>query len=316
MLDVAIIGGGPAALSAAIYCGRAGLKTEVFEKNSFGGELSRISNISNYPGFTGRGSTLAQHFRKQAEEAGVKISYGECQEITPPVYDEKHSSAQLASLDSTFTIQIDGEPVSARTVLIATGSQPRSLGFEITPPVSYCALCDSDFARDKHVAVIGGANSAVQEALYLAPIVKDLDLITHSTLKADQVLRSKLSNHPNITVRENIEPVRELLDQYDYVFVFIGSHPATSFLRSLDPSICDQKGYLLTGEQARPLDPNRNKSFVFRISFEDYNPTPHATSLPGLFAAGDVRAGCPKQVVCAAGDGAAAAIEIIHLLQN
>lgn len=323
MIDVAIIGGGPAALSAAIYCGRAGLQTVVFEKGNIGGELSRISHISNYPGFIGKGETLAQHFRKQAEESGVQITYGECREIRQNTPQDPSSPSTLDSSDITgdqiltFTLQIDNQPVMAHTVLIATGSQPRTLGFEVTPPVSYCALCDADFAKDKHVAIIGGGNSAAQEALYLAPLVKDLDIITHSALKADHILRTKLANHANITIREHTEPIRELLDQYDYIFVFIGNHPSTGFLQSLTPTVLNEKGYVLTGNLAMPDSVRQSSSQSFsQSSLVDHDSLPHTTVIPGLFAAGDVRSGCPKQVVCAAGDGAAAAVEIIHLLQK
>lgn len=304
MVDVAIIGGGPAALSAAIYCGRAGLETVVFEKTSFGGELSRIDTIANYPGFTGKSETLIKHFREQAEATGAKLSYGECQSI------------ELGENNEGFRLKIDDETVEARAVLVATGSQPKPLGFEITPSVSYCALCDADFAKGKRVAVVGGGNSAAQEALYLSPLVRELDLITHSKLKADHALKTKLLGHSNITIRESVEPIPELLNQYDYVFVFIGNLPATSFLKTIDVNLLDERGYVITGEAAGSFERPSTKFLNLKISFTSDTPSPHETAIPGLFAAGDVRQGCPKQVVCAAGDGAAAAIEIIQYLQK
>ena len=116
MLDLAIIGGGPAALSAAIYAGRAGLKTTVFERASIGGELDQIHHISNYPGFEGSGQELAKILRRQVEQSGAKLSYGECTAITEVTSAEE---------DPEFQLTIDDETIKARAVLLATGSEPR-----------------------------------------------------------------------------------------------------------------------------------------------------------------------------------------------
>ena len=153
VLDLAIIGSGPAALSAALYAARAGLRVSVFERANIGGALCEIAQISNYPGFTGPGRDLAAMMRRQAEAAGVTIAYGECTAIRPlepsaasaaPASDDTSAqpaiSATLVS-DATparFELTIDGEPVRARTVLLATGSEPRPLPFALTVPVSYC----------------------------------------------------------------------------------------------------------------------------------------------------------------------------------
>lgn len=280
MFDLAIIGSGPAALSAAIYAGRAGLKVGVFERLDFGGLLPKIDRIENYPGFLGSGKELGRRMREQAEGTGAKFSYGTCTNVVPT--------------PDGFHLTIDAETVRAKAALIATGSEPRTLGFAIDPPVSYCALCDGPLTHGKHVAVVGGANSAVQEAFFLANLAKDVTIITHSQLKADQALLSRLRDARNLRVQEQVEPTPELLNQFDHVFVYIGKYPATSCLRQLADSLLsespllDDRGYVVAG-------------------FHEHQ---YETIVEGLFAAGDVRQGSVKQVVTAAAEGAAAAIEL------
>jgi len=300
MLSTAIIGGGPAALSAALYLARAGKKVNVFERGEIGGELSRIDKIENYPGYNGSGSDLANVMRQQAEAAGAEISYGECTGIT-------------RSKDGVFALAVDEEQIEAQSVLVATGSEPRRLNLELEKPVSYCALCDGVLAKGKHVAVVGGGNSALQGVLYLAPIAKDVTIISHSKIKADTYLRHKVCELKNLTVREELEPDAAFLNKFDYIFVFIGTRPATSWLKSLKEeklvdkenkfikfemtkkyNLFDRRGYILTGGKKRSA---------------------HATEIPGLYAAGDVRSNATKQVVTAAGDGAEAATEIIEWLK-
>lgn len=317
LTDLVIIGGGPAALSAALYAARAGLKTQVFERAGIGGALAEISHISNYPGYDGPGPELAAEMRRQAAQAGAEIIYGDCQKLW------RHSDYFELTLDadsspdaqpaSVLPDALDAAPkILAKKVLIATGSTPKKLSFTPRPPVSYCALCDGDLAKGKHVAVIGGANSAVQESLYLAALVKDLTIITHSRLKADSYLQQRLAaaqKSHTIRVLENTEATPELLDAFDYIFVFIGKLPATSFLRPLAdsplanslPTDSPLANSLPAG--GRLLDPS---GYVLTAAGS------HATAVSGLYAAGDVRSSSLKQVVTAAADGAAAAIEIAH----
>ena len=290
VLDLAIIGSGPAALSAALYAARAGLRVSVFERANIGGALCEIAQISNYPGFTGPGRDLAATMRRQAETAGVSIAYGECTAIR----SLEPSAASAAP--ARFELTIDGEPVRARTVLLATGSEPRPLPFALTAPVSYCALCDADLAKGQDIAVVGGGNSAVQESLGLAPLVKSLTLITHSALKAEPHLITQLRALSNVTIREHLEPTPDLLNTFARVFVFIGKRPATTCVADLaasTPDFYDAAGYVRGGHGSA-----------------------HQTAIPGLYVAGDLRSDALRQVVTATGDGAAAAVEISQSLRS
>jgi thioredoxin reductase (NADPH) len=271
-MDFAIIGSGPAALTAAIYAARAGFKTEVFEKNKIGGALTEIDRIENYPGFLGSGEELANNLKEQAKNAGAKISYGTCE--------------KLSTNDSGIELIIDGEPVAARAVLVATGSEPKTLELDTDKPISYCALCDAPLYKGKNIAVIGGGNSAVQEALYLSKIVNKIVLYSHSGLKADAVLVDKIKTAGNIEIHENAMPAKAELDELDGVFVFIGKRPATTFMSE---ELLDEKGYIKT------------RNFA---------------AAPGIFAAGDVRSGSTKQAITAAADGADAAIAAIEFLKS
>ena len=302
VLDLAIIGSGPAALSAALYAARAGLRVSVFERANIGGALCEIAQISNYPGFTGPGRDLAATMRRQAESAGVTIAYGECTAIRPlkpsanSAVPASDTTAAQPAAPARFELTIDGEPVRARAVLLATGSEPRPLPFALTVPVSYCALCDADLAKGQDIAVVGGGNSAVQESLGLAPLVKSLTLITHSALKAEPHLITQLRALPNVTIREHLEPTPDLLNTFARVFVFIGKRPATTCVADLaasTPDFYDAAGYVRGGHGSA-----------------------HQTAIPGLYVAGDLRSDALRQVVTATGDGAAAAVEISQSLRS
>lgn len=268
MLDLAIVGSGPAALSAAIYATRAGLKVHVFEKGNIGGTLPEISRIENYPGFLGNGIELAEKFKTQAETLGAEITYGEC---------EKVESGALV---------VDGERISARAILVAVGSEPKKLEIDgLKVPVSYCALCDGALYKGKRIAVVGGGKSAIQESAYLAELAKEVVIFSRSKVTASEVAVKKLG--ANVEIKENVTVDAETLNQFDGVFAFIGQTPATHFLPA---EALDENGF---------------------IKAENYE-----TIIPGVFAAGDVRANTTKQIVIAAADGASAAIRIIDFLKE
>lgn len=314
--ELVIIGGGPAALSAALYAGRAGIEAVVFERNQIGGTLNEISKINNYPGFDGAGSDLGQLMRRQAEASGVKIQYGDC---TGLQLSSKLSRELIklgasfgtvenggnASTGANFLLTVDAEPVAAQTVIIATGSVPRTLGFPLTTAVSYCALCDGVLAHNKNVAVIGGGNSAFQEALYLADIVARLTLITHSTAKADAWLQDRLRRLPNVTILEQLEPTPDLLNQFDYVFVYIGKQPSTAMLKRLNQQLRHQSGSSYNDSTITLLD---KTGYIIASQAK--------TIVPGLFAAGDICSGAVRQVVTAAAAGAEAALAASNFLRN
>ena len=288
--DFVIIGSGPAAMSAAIYAARDKKAPLVLERDTMGGLAATISKIENYPGFIGTGAELMQTMRSQAESFGAKFDYGE---IT-----------KLARSDAGIDLEIDGdEHLLARAVLVATGTERVRLGIpgEDLPGVSYCATCDGPLIRGQNVLVIGGGNSAVQEAFYLLKFCDKATLLVRSRLRCDDTLRERLEHEPRISVELGVVPTKiEQVDQElsvisedgrtfsaHNIFIFIGQRPATTFLPAEvlaeDNSIITDKNYM--------------------------------TKIPGLFAAGDCRYESVHQVVTATGEGAAAAVAIRNYLK-
>lgn len=291
--DLVIVGAGPAALTAALYAAREKLEVIVYEKQAFGGKVATISHVENFPGVGVHttGMKLAEDLKVQAEHFGAAMEYGEVENIT-------------VQKDGTKELTIDGEPVLARAVLIATGCENRRLGVpgEASKGVHYCATCDGSLFADKNVIVVGGGNSAVQETFYLDKIVKHITIISATKLTASVVLKHKLKeliDEGKVNVREN-ETISEILSENgrvvgaklpngeeikaDGVFVFIGLAPDAKFLTKTKVEL-DEFGFIKT-----------NADMV--------------TDEPGIFAAGDVRSGSVKQMVTAAGEGATAAMAI------
>ena len=276
MLDIAIIGSGPAAMTAALYLSRAGFSTKIYEKSRFGGALADIPHLANFPGYDGDGIGLADQMRSQAMGAGTKFEYAEITEVK-----KQDSGDFLLSLDG-------GESVQARAVLVATGSEPLTLDFVPSVPVSYCALCDAPLYKNKDVLVVGGGNSGISEAIHLAKVVGSVTVVSHSAIRAEKSLVEELKTFKNVKIIENTPVTPELAARFDAVFVCIGKRPATRFL---DTNLLDEHGFIVT-----------DSSYMSRTK--------------GLFAAGDVRDNSIKQVITAAGEGASAAISIAKYLKT
>jgi thioredoxin reductase (NADPH) len=302
--DVIMIGAGPAALSAAIYTTREDIETLLFERGVIGGLAAVTDKIDNYPGFPDgvEGLNLAQDLQKQAERFGAVIELGEVTAI-----EDEGEFKRLETTSGTMR---------ARAVLIATGSDYKKIGapgeLELYGRgVHYCATCDGAFYRGKTLAVIGGGNSAVQEAMFLTRFTTHIDLLVRSTIKASDVLQQdlqkfvddgKITVHLNTTTDEivgvdnAVDKVMATKDgekvefKVDGVFVFVGLSPNSQFLKDT-PIKLDEVGLVLSNEDLQ-------------------------TSMPGVFVAGDIRSGATMQVASAVGEGATAALKIREYLEG
>lgn len=301
--DVIMIGAGPTALTAAVYTTREDIDTVLYEKGVIGGLAATTDWIDNYPGFAEgiSGLDLAENLRQQAERFGAKIELGE-------VFNVEHKDG-LVKLSTS-----DGDKY-AKAVLIATGSDYKKLGIPgedkyYARGVHYCATCDGAFYRDKRLVVVGGGNSAVQEALFLTRFATHIDLLVRSELRASDVLVKQLESNAKITVHLNtttdeitgtdtkLEKVigtdtkanKQVTFGTDGVFVFIGLKPNTLFLRDTKLEL-DDIGFIVTNQNLE-------------------------TNIQGVFAAGDVRSGATMQIASAVGEGATAALHIREYLQH
>ena len=301
--DVIVIGGGPAGLTAALYMAREGLETLVIEKSALGGQVGITQTLDNFPGFDMGvvGADLAERLGRQAKKFGVEIL--QAQEVTRVQKDERYFCVRTG----------DGAEYGAKAVLLATGARYRRLQVPgedelIGINVHFCATCDGAFYKGKQVLVVGGGNSGFEEALFLTRFATQVDIVTHGDVRASQILQQKVAEQKNMTVityhaiqelrgEKQLEAilVKDLKTgetkewKYDGLFVFIGLVPNSDLGRDLAES--DKFGFLVT----------------------DHG---HMTSLPGLFSAGDVRAGSTKQAATAAGEGASAAIAIREYLKE
>lgn len=302
--DVVMVGAGPSALAAAVYTTREDIDTTLYEKSTIGGLAAITDLVDNYPGFAEgiAGMKLASQLQAQAERFGAHIDFGDISGI------RKDGDA--------IELIVDGEPVRARAVLIATGSDYKKLGIpgEVEfygRGVHYCATCDGAFYREKRLVVVGGGNSAVQEAIFLTRFTTHIDLLVRSTLKASEVLQHELQkfvDEGKITVHYGVTPTeivtedkkvvrvtavqedRDVSYETDGVFVFIGLKPNTQFLAGSSVEL-DEVGLIKTD---------------LKLS----------TTMPGVFASGDVRSGATMQIASAVGEGATAALSIREYLED
>lgn len=286
MYDIIIIGGGPAGLSAAVYASRARLSAVVIEKDYMGtGQIAVSEQVDNYLGLPGiSGFDLGEKFREHAEKLGAEFYEGEVSVIAPA--------------ESHYTVNFkDGKSLEGRSIVYAAGTSYRRLevpGGELQG-VSYCAVCDGMFYKDKTVAVVGGGDTALGDALYLSKIAKKIYLVhRREEFRANKVIQEKIKSTENIELVLNAVPTAvvgekrvsgiELIQSgekktltVDGIFTAIGSVPNTEPLKG----ICrlDRSGYVIAGEDGK-------------------------TSAKGIFAAGDVRTKQLRQVVTAVSDGA------------
>jgi len=300
--DVAVMGAGPAGLTAALYAARARLSTVVVEKMFPGGQAALTDIIENYPGFTEgiSGIQLADAMKRQAERFGAEFTNGDVERI------EKN--------DDLFTVFLKGESIKAKTVILAAGAQPRKLGVkgekEFTGRgISYCATCDGAFYKDKPIAVVGGGDTAIQEALYLTRFASEIYVIhRRDQLRATKVLQERAFKNEKIkfvwdsvvkeikgegtvdeVVVENVKTGKLDSLRVDGIFIAIGHIPNTDFVKDLVQ--LNEQGYVITDAYM-------------------------ATNVPGIFAAGDMRQKDLRQVVTAVSDGAIAAVEAGKYLES
>lgn len=299
-----MIGAGPSALAAAVYTTREDIDTVLYEKGVIGGLAAITDWVDNYPGFpTGiEGLKLAEGLQAQAERFGADIQYGEVMKISRQ--------------DGELIIETTEGKIRAGAVLIATGSDYKKIGVPGEQEyygrgVHYCATCDGAFYRDKRLVVVGGGNSAVQEALFLTRFTTHIDLLVRSKLRASEVLQheldeavkaGKITVHLETITDEIVAEdgnVNKVIGTHDGkkvefltdgVFIFVGLLPNTQFLAGSDVAL-DEVGLIKTDESLQ-------------------------TSLPGVFASGDVRSGATMQIASAVGEGATAALKIREYLEE
>jgi len=310
MLDCAIIGGGPAGLTAGLYTTRGGMANVVmFEKGMPGGQITQSSEIENYPGVTGdiTGMDLMMPWPEQCQKFGL-------------VHDMSEVKRVSQKDDGTFVIaKENGDMVEAHSVIVGTGSTPRRAGFKgeddfFGRGVSTCATCDGFFYKGKDVAVIGGGDTAVEEALYLAKICSKVYLVhRRDTFRASPATIERLERTENIELVLNSSPDEVVGDNMGVTGLDVVNSDGTK--RHLDvPGVFvfvgnDVNNQVLMQEDGAFLcDMNDAGEVIVDISMN--------TSIKGLYATGDMRIAAPKQVVSAAGDGAVAALQAIAFVDE
>jgi thioredoxin reductase (NADPH) len=322
--DLVIVGGGPAGLTTALYAAREGIDTLVIERAALGGQAATTQWLDNVPGFADgiSGAAFSEQLARQAARFGVEIL--QAQDV---VHIHSHDNYHCVNT-------ADGSEYSAHALSLSTGSRYRRLGVlgedrYIGAGIHFCATCDGPFYKGLPVAVIGGGNSATEESLLLVNYVERVTLLVRSgVLKASHILQEKVLAHPKIDTRFHTEAIEfhgkggKLQSvtlrnnqtgtveesQPAGVFVFIGQMPNTDFLTDSDVRL-DQWGFIITGHDLIHDDDRP-------AGYEKREPAFLETNVPGIFAAGDVRAVSTKQVASAAGEGATAALLIREYLKT
>ena len=304
--DVIIVGGGPSGLTAGVYTSRAGLKVLLIESLSVSSQAVITNEIENYPGAleSVSGFELIDKFKKQAKKFGTKFSVGDVTKIQPREW-QNAMSWQVEAGDRTY---------SAISVIIASGARPGNLGAPGESAlagrgVSYCAVCDGPFFKGKDIVVVGGGDTAVEEAIFLTKFGKKVMLIhRRDRLRATKILQERAVSNKKISIvwdavvreisgRDRVEAVKvgnvktgeEKSIPCDGVFIFVGLKPNTDFVK--DTVKVDGKGYIIVDARMR-------------------------TSVEGIFACGDCRQTYLRQVVTACGDGAFAAFSATQYVEE
>lgn len=301
--DVIVIGAGPGGMTAALYASRANLKVAMLDRGVYGGQMNNTEGVENYPGFKSiLGPDLAEKMYQSSTQFGTDFVYGNVEKVTVDDQGIKH-------------VTTDNSELETPALIIATGSQYRKLGVPGEEQysgrgVSYCAVCDGAFYRNKNVTTVGGGDSAVEESEYLAKLVNQVNIVhRRDQLRAQKILQDRaFANNKihftwNTIVTEivgngrkvtgvkthNKETGKDQLVATDGVFIYIGNVPMTAPFKDL--GITDDQGWIITDEMMK-------------------------TSVPGVFAVGDVREKKLRQITTAVGDGGIAGQEAFNYLES
>lgn len=296
MYDTIIIGAGPAGMTAALYAARSNLKVALLERGIYGGQMNNTAEIENYPGYARiSGPELAEKMFEPLENLGVEHLFGQVEKIEDQVEYKK--------------IITEDEVFETKTVILASGANHRHLGVPgeeeyNSRGVSYCAVCDGAFFRDEHLLVVGGGDSAIEEAIFLTRFAKSVTIVhRRDQLRAQKLLQERAFANEKISfiwdsvvkeikgddrkvtsvVFENVKTGQSSEADFGGVFVYVGLDPVSDFVKDL--GICDEAGWIVTDQHMK-------------------------TALDGIYAIGDVRQKDLRQITTAVGDGAVAGQEV------
>lgn len=294
LYDIIIVGGGPSGLTAGLYASRARLSTLLLERIALGGQVNNSEKIENYPGFEKSisGLQLAQKLENQAKGFGLKVEIGTVQKLS---LTDNH----------TKIVKVNDRELLSKALIIATGSEPNKLGIAgeenlLGRGVSYCATCDGPLFRDNEVAVVGGGDAAVEEALFLSRFARKVHIIhRRDQLRAIKILQERIFATENVKIiwntivakiegdqavesliLKNVKDDKQSSLKVDGIFIYVGLKPNTRWLKNTLP--LHEQGFIETNDRME-------------------------TTLPGVFAAGDVRDKLLRQITTAVGDGSTAA---------